>query len=173
MGFDRNLNKAFHKGNVYLGLKMELVMNISRVAQVVGLSTKAIRYYEDLGLVVPERDANNSYRIYSRRDIECLSFLRRATAAGFELSVCRELLALYVNPARRCTQVKSLVLEKMQQLDQQVETLLVMRESLAKMAAECAGGDSSDCAIIDRLSGSDSSIAATPPAMAFTLVGGG
>ncbi len=146
-------------------------MNISQAAQVCGLSTKAIRYYEDLGLVIPARDVNNSYRVYSAQDVERLSFLRRAKAVGFELDVCRELLALYADPARRCTQVKSLVLEKLQQLDQQVETLLLMRGSLAQMAAECAGDDSSECAIIDRLSGSTGPLVSGSPAMAFTLVG--
>ncbi len=146
-------------------------MNISQVAQECGLSTKAIRYYEDLGLVVPVRDLNNSYRVYSQQDVERLAFLRRAKAVGFELDVCRELLALHANPARRCMQVKSLVLEKLQQLDLQVENLMLMRASLTQMAAECAGDDSSDCAIIDRLSGSAGSSSTRSPAMAFTLVG--
>lgn len=171
MDVDQNLNKAFREGNVCRSIGMGLIMNISQVAQICGLSTKAIRYYEDLGLVIPARDVNNSYRVYSHQDVERLSFLRRAKAVGFELDVCRELLALYVNPARRCAQVKSLVLAKMQQVDQQVETLLLMRASLAQMAAECTGDDSSDCAIIDRLSGSAGSSAVTSATMAFTLLG--
>ena len=146
-------------------------MNISQAAQASGLSSKAIRYYEELGLVVPARDSNNSYRVYSPQDVDRLGFLQRARAVGFDLDVCRELLALYGNPQRRCEQVKALVLEKIVHVDQQIAALTNMRVTLEKMAAECAGDATSNCAIINRLSGGGSVDEAPSTGMTFTLVG--
>ncbi len=146
-------------------------MNISQAAAASGLSSKAVRYYEELGLVVPSRDSNNSYRVYSRQDVERLRFLQRARAVGFDLDVCRELLALYADPKRRCEQVKALVMEKVTHLDQQVAALMDMRATLESMAAECAGDQTSECAIINQLSGVDSSVVSKSRGMTFTLLG--
>lgn len=146
-------------------------MNISQAAEATGLSTKAIRYYEELKLVVPARDLNNSYRVYSAEDVDRLSFLQRARAVGFDLDVCRELLALYADPQRRCEQVKALVLEKLLHIDHQIATLMKMRTMLEKMANDCAGDATSNCAIINRLSGDDPATSQMANGITFTLLG--
>ncbi|WP_084617943.1 Cu(I)-responsive transcriptional regulator [Cellvibrio sp. OA-2007] len=145
-------------------------MNISQAAQACGLPNKTIRYYEEIGLVVPMRQEGNDYRVYSLADIAQLRFLQRARAVGFSLDECRELLALYSNPQRRCAEVKALVNEKIIQVDQQLIALNAMRETLITMANECAGDDTSDCAIINQLAVTESPVMKRPSSMAFTLV---
>jgi Cu(I)-responsive transcriptional regulator len=145
-------------------------MNISQAAQACGLPNKTIRYYEDIGLVVPKRQQGNDYRLYSLEDIGQLRFLQRARAVGFSLDECRELLALQANPQRRCVQVKALVNEKITQVDQQLIALHAMRATLVDMANECAGDDTSDCAIINQLAVAELPPIKRPSAMAFTLV---
>ena len=145
-------------------------MNISQAAQACGLPNKTIRYYEEIGLVVPNRQEGNDYRIYSLDNIAQLRFLQRARAVGFSLDECRELLALYANPQRRCAQVKAVVSEKITQVDQQLIALHAIRDTLVGMANECAGDNTSDCAIINQLAVSEPSPVKRPAAMAFTLV---
>jgi MerR family transcriptional regulator, copper efflux regulator len=145
-------------------------MNISQAAQACGLPNKTIRYYEEIGLVVPIRQEGNDYRVYSLGDVAQLRFLQRARAVGFSLDECRELLALYANPQRRCGQVKALVSEKIIQVDQQLIALHAMRDTLVNMANECAGDDTSDCAIINQLAVTKSPLLKRPSSMAFTLV---
>ena len=139
-------------------------MNIGQAAQVSGLSTKAIRYYEDLGLVVPERDSNNDYRVYSSRDVERLQFLHRVRSLGLGLDQCRELLAIYADPERRCARVKALVAEKIALLDQQLSSLSALRETLLGVANECSAGGNSPERIQDTNTGKFTG-------MAFTLIG--
>lgn len=145
-------------------------MNISQAADACGLSSKAIRYYEELGLVVPMRGSNNGYRIYSQEDIKRLRFLQRARAVGFGLEESRELLVLYSDPQHRCTQVKSLMLEKIAYLDQQMLALGVMRATLEGILVECAGDAAPDPTIIDRVPGSEMTSSGRLPAMTFTLL---
>ncbi len=113
-------------------------MNISQAAVACGLPSKTIRYYEDQGLVVPGRHAGNDYRVYSLQDIDHLRFLQRARVAGFSLEQCAELLAFYVNPASRREEVKPLLLEKVQQVDQQLIALNALRQALVQMADDCS-----------------------------------
>jgi DNA-binding transcriptional MerR regulator len=50
-------------------------MNIGDVAQRTGLPAKTIRYYEDIGLITPDRDANG-YRRFATTHLHKLAFWR-------------------------------------------------------------------------------------------------
>ena len=47
-------------------------MKINQVEELVGITKKNIRFYEDQGLIKPDRDPENSYREYSMRDVQKL-----------------------------------------------------------------------------------------------------
>lgn len=145
-------------------------MNIGQAAQASGLSSKAIRYYEDLGLVVPARDQNNDYRVYSSADVDRLRFLQRARAVGLSLDECSELLAIYTDSGRRCGQVKALVMDKIAQVDQQLSALSALRETLSGMADECTGDNLHGHAPANPQFPVVDTSAGKPVAMAFTLV---
>lgn len=51
-------------------------MFINEVENVVGLSKKSIRYYEEVGLINPTRNKENDYRIYSEEDINKLKIIK-------------------------------------------------------------------------------------------------
>jgi len=127
-------------------------MNISEAAKRTGLSAKTIRYYESIALVAPAKRAGNGYRDYTERDIEGLRFLQRARATGFGIEECRQLLGLYSNEQRHSSHVKSLVLEKVDQVEAQIAELEAMRDTLKGLADHCAGDEGPHCAIIDELS---------------------
>jgi len=132
-------------------MKVETSMNIGQAAAQSGLPVKTLRYYEEIGLVTPARTEGNDYRDYSVMDVEHLRFLQRARAVGFSLEVCRELLDLYRDENRRCSQVKRLVLEKIEQVETQLQELHALKSILTDMANGCAGDDSADCSIIETL----------------------
>lgn len=139
-------------------------MNIGQAALKSGLPVKTLRYYEEIGLVHPARMEGNDYRDYSATDVEHLRFLQRARAVGFSLEVCRELLGLYRDENRRCSQVKKLVLEKIEQVETQLRELHALKSVLIDMANSCAGDDSTECAIIETLA------QPAPALMPFMLV---
>jgi len=112
-------------------------MNISQAAAASGLPIKTVRYYEEQGFVVPARQASNEYRVYSLGDVERLRFLQRLRAASFPLSECRNLLDLYEDASRRDADVKSLLDDRIQQVDQQLLALSALRQTLAQMVNEC------------------------------------
>lgn len=146
-------------------------MNIGQAAALSALNSKTIRYYEDIGLIIPRRQAVNDYRDYSDADVEQLCFLQRARKVGFSLDECRNLLELYRNPERRSGDVKQLVLDKMKDLDEQLHVLRTMQATLTQMADQCAGDETSQCAIIESLSRSGPVLHKSPVSMPFTLVG--
>ena len=127
-------------------------MNISEAARQSGLSTKTIRYYEDIGLVAAAERAENGYRQYRSREVEELRFLARARDVGFNLDECRQLLDLQRNEERQSRHARELVLEKCQDIEQRIAHLKEMQTQLESLAARCRGDEGPDCAILDQLS---------------------
>lgn len=62
----------------------ETVIPIGRVAHVTGLSVKAIKFYEERGLVRPTR-TDNQYRMYGMEEIRRLSEIKRLRQIGLRL----------------------------------------------------------------------------------------
>ena len=66
---------------------------ITDLALAFNVTPRAIRFYEDQGLISPQRQGQN--RIYSRRDRTRLAWILRGKRVGFSLAEVREMLDLY------------------------------------------------------------------------------
>ncbi|WBM69758.1 Cu(I)-responsive transcriptional regulator [Buttiauxella sp. WJP83] len=128
-------------------------MNISDVAKKTGLTSKAIRFYEEKGLVTVPSRGENGYRTYTQKQLDELTLLRQARQVGFNLEECGELVNLFNDPARHSADVKARTLQKVADIEKHISELQAMRQQLLALAESCPGDDSADCPIIDNLSG--------------------
>jgi len=133
-------------------------MNIGEVAERSGIAAKTIRYYEDIGLVRPQR-SENGYRAFRENDLHKLVFLGRARALGFSIEDCRTLLGLYEDSSRESAQVKAVAEEHLTDIDDKIAQLKSMRQTLAHLVDACHGDHRPDCPILADLSGDDSQFA--------------
>jgi DNA-binding transcriptional MerR regulator len=74
-----------------------------------GVTARALRFYEDEGLIAPER--RGTQRLYSERDRARVAWVLRGKRTGFSLADIREMLDLYDLGDQRRTQ-KLVALEK-------------------------------------------------------------
>ncbi len=125
-------------------------MNISNAAGRSGVPPKTIRYYEEIGLVRPLRQANG-YRAFRDTDVHKLAFLGHARALGFGIEDCRALLALWENETRASAEVKRIATEHLATIDAKIADLRAMRGPLAELVEACAGDDRPECPIIRSL----------------------
>ena len=75
---------------------------ITELSLAFNVTPRAIRFYEDQGLIAPERQGQN--RVYSRRDRARLAWILRAKNVGFSLAEIREMIDLYDLGDGRSTQ---------------------------------------------------------------------
>ena len=122
-------------------------MNIGEVARRSGLPAKTIRYYEDIGLVRPQRSANG-YRAFRDSDIHKLAFLGRARALGFTIEDCRTLLALWEDKNRASADVRRLAVDHLDRIEEKIAALEAMRDTLADLVRTCQGDARPDCPIL-------------------------
>ncbi|CVE03429.1 Cu(I)-responsive transcriptional regulator [Serratia marcescens] len=128
-------------------------MNISDVAKKTGLTSKTIRFYEEKALITAPIRSDNGYRHYSARHVEELTLLRQARQVGFNLDECRELVALFNDPARHSADVKARTLQKVAEIDRHISELGEMRQRLVTLADQCPGDERAECPIINNLAG--------------------
>jgi MerR family copper efflux transcriptional regulator len=126
-------------------------MNIGDVAARTGLPTKTIRYYEDIGLVTPQRDANG-YRRFREADMYKLGFVGRARALGFSIEECRDLLALYEDEDRASADVRQIAIGHLEEIERKITALSDMRDTLKGLVHACAGDHRPNCPILKELS---------------------
>ena len=126
-------------------------MNIGQAASETGVSAKMIRYYESITLLKPSARSDAGYRIYTPQDLHALHFIKRSRNLGFSLEQIRELLSLWQNDRRASSDVKSIALAHVADLDQRIAELTDMRNTLRQLASSCHGDDQPDCPILQNL----------------------
>ena len=77
---------------------------IGELARECDLTTRAIRFYEDCGLITPQRSGRN--RVYTARDRTRLKLTLRAKRLGLSLTEAREIIDMYDSPRDTGPQLK-------------------------------------------------------------------
>jgi len=135
-------------------------MNIGQAAKASGVSTKMIRYYEQVGLIRPADRTPSNYRSFSSRDVNELRFIRRSRSLGFSVEEIAHLLSLWRDRERPSREVKAIALRHIEDLEARIAELQGMADTLRDLARCCAGDDRPDCPILEELS---PSAAEAPP----------
>ena len=106
---------------------MAFQFSISDLAKEFDLTTRAIRFYEDMGLLEPERSGpGGRNRVYSSRDRTRLKLTLRAKRLGLSLVEAKELIDMYDSPRDTGPQLKKFLVvlsEHRQQLESQLADL--------------------------------------------------
>jgi DNA-binding transcriptional MerR regulator len=96
---------------------------IRDLAREFDLTTRAIRFYEDMGLLQPERSGpGGRNRIYSSRDRTRLKLTLRAKRLGLSLTEARDIIDMYDSPRDTGPQLRkflTILAQHRQQLEEQ------------------------------------------------------
>ncbi|HEX4815724.1 MAG TPA: MerR family transcriptional regulator [Nonomuraea sp.] len=119
------------------------LLRINEVAAETGLTTRAIRYYEELGLLEPAARSEGDYRLYDQSDLDRLLFIRSLRDdAGFSLAQIGQLLEDEAARERNRERLRSttdpderraLLLDAQRRVDRQIEFLRAKADRLASM----------------------------------------
>lgn len=117
---------------------MAKTYSISELAREFAITTRTIRFYEDIGLLNPVREGQK--RIYSPRDRVFLKLILRGKRLGFTLNESRTLIEMYDpasdNKAQLISMLKMLD-EKEARMDQQLNDIQIMKLELQDARERC------------------------------------
>ena len=106
---------------------------IGDVARQFGVTLRALRFYEDKGLISPKREG--STRLYTHRDITRLKLVLLGRKIGFSLREVKQIMDLYDPEGRNVKQLRTLL----DKSERQVTKLEKQRESIDEAIADLQG----------------------------------
>lgn len=113
---------------------MSITYSIGDLAREFDLTTRAIRFYEDLGLLQPHRSGpGGRNRVYSVRDRTRLKLTLRAKRLGLSLTEAREIIDMYDTPRDTAAQLNrflAVLAQHRQQIEEQMEDLQANLEEI-------------------------------------------
>lgn len=113
-------------------MTMTMTMTVNELAADLGITARAIRFYEAKGLLTPARDDHNG-RVFTRRDRARLLLVLRGKRLGFTLDEIREYLDLYdADPTQRA-QVEDLLRKLRSRRALLQEQRAALEETLAEL----------------------------------------
>ena len=128
-------------------------MNIGQASKASGVSTKMIRYYDEIDLVRPASRTDSNYREYDHRQVNELRFIKRARSLGFSVPEIVQLLSLWRDRQRPSRDVKAIADRHIAELDARIAEMQAMADTLRHLSHCCAGDDRPDCPILADLTG--------------------
>lgn len=114
-------------------------MRIGEIADRSGMSTKALRYYERVGLLEDPDRTPAGYRDYSASVLDRLRFIRAAQAIGLTLGEIKGIIAFREDGSPPCTHVLELIEHRATDLDQRISELQSLRDDLRRLARRGRG----------------------------------
>ena len=131
------------------------MLKIGESAKHAGISRDALRFYEKHGLIAPNTRTESGYRLYSKTDVVRISFILSAKEVGFTLNEIHQLLELEVTKdVKSCQDVKQFVDNKIQVVNQRLNEMKKIKQSLKTLSNACCGGNepATHCTILGALS---------------------
>jgi DNA-binding transcriptional MerR regulator len=111
---------------------------ITELATEFDVTPRAIRFYEDVGLLEPERAGRN--RVYSQRERTRLKLTLRGKRLGLSLQEIKQLVHMYDSPSDTAPQLQAflgVLRAHRKQIELQLEDIRVTLEEIAQHEARC------------------------------------
>lgn len=127
-------------------------MRIGELAEQLGVTTKAIRFYERIGLVPEPPRTPSGYRTYEEADAERLVFIKTAQRLGLSLDEIKEIIAFRDRGQQPCGYVAEVLQRQVSDLDGRIREMRTLRDELRQLQARAAQGtaaDSNFCGVIE------------------------
>lgn len=129
-------------------------LTIGKLAELTGVSTETLRYYEKLKLITADSRSKAGYRLYNPDAVCVIRFIRGAKELDFTLDEIQRLLALKSSDKSTCAQILKHTEAKLKQAENRILELKEIKKVLNRLIKECPADDSplDCCPILDHIS---------------------
>jgi DNA-binding transcriptional MerR regulator len=113
----------------------ERLHSIGELAERTGVSTRTVRYYEELGLLPGVRRRAGGRRVYGRDEIERLRFIQRLKGLGLSLAEIRELNAVHGiqgSTRQMLLRLEELLERQLADVDHRIDELRALRDEIQR-----------------------------------------
>jgi len=105
---------------------------IQEVAKELGLTMRALRFYEDKGLIAPQRVGTT--RIYGKREVARVRLVQRGRRLGFTVREIQEFLDLYDVDPEHVEQMRRFIVRVRERLAELEQRRAAIEETIAELS---------------------------------------
>lgn len=127
------------------------LLTIGQLARETGVTPRAIRHYERLGLVETPVRTDANYRLFDSDSVSRVKFIAKCRSLGFSIPEISDFLQIMEDPDHTCAQVADLTRQHLDIVDTKIKDLAEMRRTLARNLACCTSEEVSECPVLDFL----------------------
>lgn len=113
-------------------VSMNQRLTIKEAADKFGMTPKAIRYYERIGIIHKPERTLSGYRIYSPDDLKRLAFIAQAKSLGFTLKEIKQILIIRTTGKDPCGHYHQLFKLHREEISKKIENLIKFRDDLER-----------------------------------------
>ncbi|WDL99079.1 MerR family transcriptional regulator [Alicyclobacillus sp. ALC3] len=113
---------------------MTRTYTITELTEAFDVTARTLRYYEEVGLLQPER--SGLQRVYSERDRVRMGLILRGRRLGFSLQDIQEMLSLYDADPTEVVQLRDVIGRgdaRLREVEEQIRDLTALRDELLAM----------------------------------------
>lgn len=121
------------------------LLHIREVSRRSGVTSSALRYYEETGLVTPTARTSTGYRLYDYSALGRVAFIRRAKSLGLTLREIQQLLSEPANPATDQRRLRHAITHKLADVQTRISQLEMLRDELEALQARLGSASGPGC----------------------------
>lgn len=106
------------------------MMTVNELALESGVATHVVRYYVRIGLIQPQGQQSNGYRLFSRKEVNRIRFIRMAKNLGFTLNEIRQINAHADHGESPCNDVRAIIEHRIAENRAKIEDMLMLQERM-------------------------------------------
>ena len=121
-------------------------LTIGKLAELTGISTDTLRYYEKMKLIAKAERSAAGYRLYNSEAVRIVRFIRGAKELSFSLDEIRQLLTLKTSDQSTCSQILDHTKIKIKEAENRIRELKEIKKVLTELVDKCPADNSKlDC----------------------------
>ncbi|TLP97381.1 heavy metal-responsive transcriptional regulator [Nesterenkonia salmonea] len=120
-------------------------MRIGELAEKAGTTAKALRFYEEQGLLPPADRTPSGYRDYAPEAVARIDFVHRGQAAGLTLAQIRQIVDIRDSGTAPCEHVRDLLDTRLAEIAQQIAQLTALRDTIADLREDATHMEPDRC----------------------------
>lgn len=114
------------------------MLTVTELAKRSDTTIHAVRYYTRLGILRPERNPDNGYRLYQPREVGWLRFVQQAKHLGYTLSEIREIMHDSDQDQSPCPRVREILQNRIKENRQKLEELMALQTRMERALEQWA-----------------------------------
>ncbi len=146
------MQKAFQ---MHTAEEQHQMLKIGEVSKRSGIGIEALRFYEKSGLLDKPERTDSGYRMYNAQVLDRLAFIKQAQVLGFSLEDIKQIIDEKRAGKNPCFEVRELVRQRLQELDERMQEMQRYRQELAVILADWDGAGFAEGHICGLIEGSN------------------